>query len=118
MMPDTTHNIGQSLAVRATTGFTGGKGIGMPWQVNVQQCSDYSYVGFVDVAWNDFASPVGKSIGSWGTFEREQHGGVFSCGIIRLIVFSTDRVFVLFYYCQNDYFRTGVVPLFVYKNSK
>ena len=52
--------------MRATRGFNKGM---HAWQVNVQQCSDYSYVGFVDDTWNNFANAVGKSIGSWGTVD-------------------------------------------------
>ncbi|CAD7941393.1 unnamed protein product [Amoebophrya sp. A120] len=61
-IPDT-RQIGNAAAIRATRGFNKGT---HAWQVTVLKASDYSYLGFVDDAWNHFQCPLGKAQGSWG----------------------------------------------------
>lgn len=58
-----TRKLASAAAVRSTRGYQAGKHY---WQIDVQQISDWSYVGFVAEHWSSVSLPVGRAPQSWG----------------------------------------------------
>jgi len=57
-----TRSLAAAAAVRGTRGFRTGR---HSWQVEVQLCSDWSYVGLVGEAWTSLSNPIGRATHSW-----------------------------------------------------
>lgn len=60
-IPDT-RSLAAAAAVRGTRGFRTGR---HSWQVEVQLCSDWSYIGLVGEAWTSLSNPIGRATHSW-----------------------------------------------------
>jgi len=58
-----TRALAVAAAVRSTRGFQVGH---HSWRIDVELCSDWSYVGFVTEQWTAVSSPVGRAHHSWG----------------------------------------------------
>lgn len=57
-----TRALGAAASVRASRGFRSGRHW---WQVRVELCSDWSYVGVVSPSWAAYATPIGRASQSW-----------------------------------------------------
>jgi len=89
-----TRALGCAGAVRGTRGFRSGW---HSWQVIVEVCSDWSYVGLVAEPWTAFTNPVGRAAHSWGIASsgvawsrREELGQLREFGEGSRLVFSVD----------------------------
>eukprot|EP00927_Polykrikos_kofoidii_P028899 TRINITY_DN25096_c0_g1_i1.p1 TRINITY_DN25096_c0_g1~~TRINITY_DN25096_c0_g1_i1.p1 ORF type:complete len:466 (+),score=56.56 TRINITY_DN25096_c0_g1_i1:122-1519(+) len=85
---------GSAAAVRATRGLLSNK---HTWQVRVEICSDWSYVGFVSESWAAVSHPIGRFPQSWGVASngvafacREQVGSTKEFGVGSVISFVVD----------------------------
>eukprot|EP00405_Crypthecodinium_cohnii_P053417 CAMPEP_0206600392 /NCGR_PEP_ID=MMETSP0325_2-20121206/45777_1 /ASSEMBLY_ACC=CAM_ASM_000347 /TAXON_ID=2866 /ORGANISM="Crypthecodinium cohnii, Strain Seligo" /LENGTH=602 /DNA_ID=CAMNT_0054111705 /DNA_START=183 /DNA_END=1988 /DNA_ORIENTATION=- len=58
-----TRHLGCCAAVRSSCGFEAGM---HAWTFELEVCSDWSYLGFVDRSWRDFDVAIGRVEGSWG----------------------------------------------------
>jgi len=87
-----TRSLGSAAAVRATTGYQAGQ---HDWAVEVEVCSNWSYVGFVSEAWTGKSSPIGRGPQSWAI---ASNGLAYDCGseVTRVDAFTNGSV-VAFY---------------------
>lgn len=68
-----TRSLASAASVRSTRGFRAGR---QWWEITVDLCSDWSYVGMVAEGWNGTSYCVGRSSNSWGI---ASNGAAFAC---------------------------------------
>merc|ERR1712107_401315 len=68
-----TRSLATAAAVRTTRGFRSGS---HTWKIQVDICSDWSYVGLVGENWTAVNQPIGRSQLSWGI---ASNGAVYAC---------------------------------------